>query len=583
MSDLKRYLSKNETIKANAIKKYREILNDYTNGKIQSETEFIYTVKNKLLEFYNSIGKPTFTPYIAIGAPVSSKYNAMIESAINDIEEALSNCVQISTAIEGNFISSNLSEDSLNNASNLVLKTLEDLNESVETFVNDGTSFTDSFTGNECSTSETNAYINSQEGILTLPLDNTYSVVGNTVHADILSSNGLPGNTHVATKSVDSVVFDGEHNMRKDVSAMVDMNNDTWLEYEIYNINDDVYNECNGFGFSYKENVSWITDDNELFMKIRFTPQRGNIKYNWFSIIPYLPSSKAYIPAILDKVVIMSDDVENIKVNKALKDTMIITFNEKYIQYIDVYIKQTSSYKVNVGHIYTIKLPNANSSIYNRGVDSIYNRVDHYNPSLSLLGVSYDPKTSSVIHGSTTSSLTSISEHKSKKGLFSVSDETGYISDKEIIPADRYMIGIKEVYLSKYIYKKEGVYVSKAFTSEKEINSVTLNSTEIIPTEFSGGEYIKYYLTFDDGSSWHRIYPKDKAYLGPCTIKINSDDTLSVREKNLNKIKYIDRLLDTNSVKMKIVLSRPSDKNYNSPVVRNYRLEIKTGGDKFDN
>lgn len=587
MSNLRQYLSKNETIQTKAKKVYRTILNDYNNGNIKTETEFIYRVKNDLMDFYNSIGKPTFEPCIAYYTPISNDYNRMITTAFDDINNAVLECINLNTAIDSSFIETEMSEKSLGEASKMSLKVISDLKDGVESFTNnDSTNFTDSFAKYSGESTEYSAYVNQKEGILTLPVANSVDNSHN-LKITVMESNGLPGDTHLIELSSNGMYFDGETNLRADVRNAVDKNKDTWLEYEIFEIDDEEYNKCNGIGFTYKEGVSWVTDDGELFLKIRVEPRKKDIKCNWFSIVPHIPSSKSYVPSMIERVIVSdgATNVQDMLVSRVFDDSVIITFKEQPVSYIDVYIRQKSSYQVDVGHIYTIKLPSSNASIYDKGIDSIYNRVDHYRPSVSNLGVTYNPKTGHVIHGVYDAESESlINEQRARKELFELPESIpGYKSDKEIIKARRYMIGIKEIFLSNYKYSNTGTYISSKFESKKEINSVTLNSVESTPPSFSSGEYIKYYLSFDDGVNWHQIHPKDRAYLGACTIKVNSDEAPHERAKSNGKVQYIDRLLETKNVKVKIALSKPSGDEYSTPIVYSYRLEVRTGDEEFAN
>ena len=586
MSNLRQFLSTNETIQLKAKKIYGSILSDYNNGKIKSQTEFVYRVKNDLMDFYNSIGKPTFKPCVAYHTPVSSDYNEMISTAFDDINNAILECVNLNTAIGSTFIETEMSERTLGDASKMTLKVIADLKDAVESFTNnDSTNVTDSFTEKSGSSGSYDAYVNPKECILTLPV-HTSTYNSYNISLSVVESNGLPGNTHVVSSIQDGISFDGSSNLRASVHSAVDKNKDSWFEYEIFEIDDDEYNKCNGLGFTYKEGVSWITEDGELYLKLRAEPKKKTTKCNWFSITPYIPPSKSYTPAVIERVVISdsSTGVQDIRVNRVFDDSVIVTFKEQQVSFVDIYIRQKNHYTVDVGHMYTIKLPSSNSSIYDNGTDNIYNRVDLYKPSLSALGVTYNPKTGHVTHGhySATDGVV-VNEYKARKDLFEIPETPyGYKSDKEIISARRYMIGVKEINLSNYSYKDSGVYLSETFTTKKEINSVTLNSTDSIPAEFESGEYIKYYLSFDDGGNWHRVYPKDRAYLGACTIKVNSDEGPHERAKNNGKVQYIDRLLETNTVKVKIVLTKPKGAEYSTPVVYNYRLEIITGDEEFD-
>ena len=60
---------------------------------------------------------------------------------------------------------------------------------------------------------------------------------------------------------------------------------------------------------------------------------------------------------------------------------------------------------------------------------------------------------------------------------------------------------------------------------------------------------------------------------GPCTIKINDANELQNKENN---VLYINRLLETKTVQLKIKLRGYEGNNSISPFVYNYRLEFES-------
>lgn len=83
-----------------------------------------------------------------------------------------------------------------------------------------------------------------------------------------------------------------------------------------------------------------------------------------------------------------------------------------------------------------------------------------------------------------------------------------YIIETSVGQRNRYAIGIRDIDIQALTYKPEGEIVSTTFDSTDEIKKVVLSTTQN-PSEESDLVEIRFYLTPDEGSTWHEIAPKN--------------------------------------------------------------------------
>ena len=212
-----------------------------------------------------------------------------------------------------------------------------------------------------------------------------------------------------------------------------------------------------------------------------------------------------------------------------------------------------------------------------------YTRVEGNTPSVSLLGVKYDPTTQWVNYNDSTSN---IEPSYAKSGLFTIPASTiQKKAGQEIIDAYRYMIGIRDMSLKSYVFNDKGTFVSESYITDKPIDSVTLDVDEYIPGD--NPEILKYYLTFDGGINWHQIYPMKRSYAGVYRYTINNDTiaNLMTTTNKEKRTKNLNMLTDVYSVQLKIEMNKPTgveNPENTSPIVYKYKMIIETGGENIE-
>lgn len=572
-----------------------EIYKEYKSGELSTELDYIYKARNTVKEFYSSIGKPSFKFTKAISTPISSHYNHMVTKAYNDIELSILETNSLAKAIK---LSYDEMESNIFTYSSIIKKTnskLTVIENNIKSLTNDSQYvFSDSFNSLDYMRNTTNkdsVNVRQLEGLISLGFLNEKDY-SNSVNLEILpGSNGFPGNTHEVEVLNNQIKFIGQNDARVELKSMLDQKNNTWFEYELFDISDEEYDKTNGFGFSYKENLTWIKKDGKLILKLKISLREEKV-CNWISLTPFIIGNKNSQRCYITKVIVTDGNflTQEYTPNKEFTESYVVNFEPQNLKDIIIEFEQNSSYETNIGHIFTIK-NNSEDLFYNPLKDDLYKRVDHFIPSVEPLGIKYDPNKNEYILPKHNTEKSKFNHNKLVKEVFTTPFDYGsFQSDIEILKAYRYVIGIKNINIGNYTYSESSVYVSNKFETDENIIFVELEADDYIPKDFydyrsdventyTGEEFLKYEITFDEGGKWYPIMPKHKVRFYPCAYSINSDTLPSMRKNN--NIRYIERFLETKSITIRITLNRPEELIYDSPLVYNYKLNIKTERDDY--
>lgn len=158
----------------------------------------------------------------------------------------------------------------------------------------------------------------------------------------------------------------------------------------------------------------------------------------------------------------------------------------------------------------------------------------------------------------------------------------------------RLVIAIKNISLYSYSYNLLSEYVSNKYDLDNPIKRISISTNEIIPKIYYNNklelknEFIKYYVSLDDGITWNRISPlnhdntfleiEDAKILLPKVIRVNTSPTdLDISSSASKNLGYIDKEKNFYSIRLKIEMSRP-DKiqhaNLYSPILSDYKLQV---------
>lgn len=590
MGNLLQYTNKSETIDNKLSVLLAQIQHDYNEGKIRTETEYYYRIKNMLNEFYDSLTKPTFKYRPAVSTPISSEYNAMITESYNDMQYIIKDCEALGNLVSQSFVDAELGRTMMTNELAYLSKKVQTIGESIARNQPQGVVvFTELFNNFELfgnPNSPNSAYVNTQSGILTLKQSSTSKPLIKRIEIDDEFSNGFPGNTHCVDTLNNELHFIGQDGLHSDVGYIIDGYDDTWFEFELFSITDDTRRECNSYGFEYDEGVSWVNNDDILRLKLIVHLSEIS-KCSWVTLKPYLSDEKGVKNCYLEKaeVITSSNNVYQVASNKIFNDILVFPFPPQEIKQIELTFMQPAKYLTKIGHFYYTSVDTSDMSIFQEyDYSDVFARVDGKKPSVGLLGCKYNPSTQWITYPSSKTELLEPAYIKSK--LFALPESTIAVkSNQEILEAYRYMIGIRELSVSTSTFAKYGEYVSNVFTTEEVITSVTLETEEYIPG--GNAEILKYYISLNGGTTWHQIYPMHRAYQGIYKYYINNNtlENLLAEDTTDKKSKNLSIIGDPKSIQIKIELNRPTGieaEEYNTPIVYHYKLRLTTGGETIE-
>ena len=576
----------------------------YANGKIKTQTDYAYELKDAVLSFYKNLGKPSMNFIAASDVPYYSEYVKMISDSVNDMN----------TVIQGsneNYKSLEKSRIKTQNSIDVLLNRIKGIEDTVEYIQNKITAirkasdviFADDFTDYNTSSNidilaATSAYIDLSTGTLMLGVSNNKSMSESNIDIEILNtSNGFPGNTHEVYDSIgninNNISFKGADNTHLKLSSIKTIhnssvmdaayNNGDWFEFEMYNISDTIKEETSMIGFNYKEGISWISNDDELHLDLKFTLKKESLSN--YIVLKGAPKSNENVSnPIVRKIVVSDSDaiLQVIEVNKELVDTIIVPFRSQSVKYITVHLVQTESIATKVCRQYSLNIDPTKISKYINNDYKDFIQLESVNQSVELLGLKYNKKDKSIIYPTSADTDNFLEDSHIKSQLFyntTTMDGTELI--KQVVNANRYCIGIGEIDIRHRKYVETGVYISKTFTPKEKIKQLILNAEDYIPDNFANyledgqsiNDFLKYYISFDNGNEWVRIYPRHKAASGSCTIIINSDCAVLNRNQNVT---YYDSLVEPDTFKIKIEMSRPKELIDETPMVYKYDVDISS-------
>ncbi|MGO0904997.1 hypothetical protein ACTPC6_04405 [Clostridioides difficile] len=555
---------------------------DFDSGEIKTKAEYFYEFKNMIIDFYNKLGKPSFKFYEAVYMPSFSNYSDMLKKAKYDMHILMCSYEQIGNNLQVYF-------KDVKEETNILMKKLNcievDINEldkkidSLKTVSN--VIYSDDFIKISDKNNLNNTSCSVLHGALTLTTISSKCLNDNIKIQVLDVSNGFPGNTHEVYPSYNKIKYIGEDDPHIYLSDMLDGNDNTWFEFEMYNLEDDMKIKTGMIGFKYKEGISWISDDKVLKLHLKIHLEVP-VNINWFKISG-IPRSSVNLHNPIIKRIVVKDKYENtqiLQLNQYLDEENIITFESSIVKEIIVELEQEDSNLTKVCREYFLNINPTRIPYFFYDSEKDYVQFDKPQKSIELIGLKYNQDDKNIIYPTTKTTNNFLTREYIKSQLFYKKiSEDSYKFQYEDVNAKRYVIGIKNIELKYKVYDSYGVYLSQKFLSTENIRSITLNSKDYIPKRFTQyldknkeiDDYIKYYISFDDGSVWTRIRPRHRIQYGSCTIVVNSNVSIVNRNKNVT---YVDMLNDVKEFRLKIELYRPEEVIDESPTVYSYSIDV---------
>lgn len=566
----------------------QRIKTNYEQGKIKSHTEYMYQVFHGLQTFYKSLGRPTMQTRLAWGPPFSGDYNQTMNEVYHDIITLFVNIEQVTQSLNESFRQVEVDRQNLTNRLKRIEDNMVELKAKRMQLHNE-VIFRDSFIDQTAYDKELvegiPASIWTREGILTLHPSAAESYTED-VSIRILEGNGFPGNTHQIRSISGTLKFFGEENMHLNLADILDGNLDTWFEYELFDVSDEVIRQTSNLGFEYKEGIEWITETEQslrLVLEIELPTMKP---VNWFSITPFLPNDKGVSNAVVKSIQIADGKgkvTEIIEEDEVFDEEKVYLFTQQNCKKITVALEQPNAYDTLIGHLFFKEMNEMSANYLDDHQASEGKRIDGELPSIEALGMKYNPETRQITQPFAAEGDVVENEAKRKQELFALPITNGStLASFESLPAWRYMIGVRDAVASHYEFDETGEYRSVNFYSVFPIQSANLQVDEYIPKEFEDGDWIEYSISIDNGQNWHPIIPRRSRKEGKVLYLFNTN---TPQEGRLPEFGYIDTDKPVQNIRLRIKLTRPTDveaAKYYTPIVNDYELHVITQGDEIN-
>lgn len=147
------------------------------------------------------------------------------------------------------------------------------------------------------------------------------------------------------------------------------------------------------------------------------------------------------------------------------------------------------------------------------------------------------------------------------------------IQKREVFKGKRWVIGIRDISINTNKYDTKGFLVSKRFNIPGIVDRVALEADVIIPNDWdSSVNWIKFYISPDDGSTWYQISRIQDDYLNiPEVIAFNDPTPPDLQEPGVG---YYSVKGTVKSIRLKVEITRPENSENTTPILRSYKLKV---------
>lgn len=391
-------------------------------------------------------------------------------------------------------------------------------------------------------------------------------------------SNGFMGNNQEAREANGNITFVKE-DIRETVSTqlknIIDQQPNTIFEFEKYEVSLANRAKAKNFNFAYAvsgapemtylqgqgdgKTINWA-DGVSSALILNLIVDLGEIKtLNLITFNPFGLADNLNAPVLVKSVNISTDkntwtklQPENVWVANGidqntinLDSTNIVIGNASFrvdgdkVQYIRFEIEQRKPLNVKIGHFYYI------------------NKDDTTSP---------DPQR----FEGTVPLVDRIYQEKEAKSSY----QNSLVQKREIFDGKRWAIGIRDIAAYTTEYKTTSSMTSKKFYVPGGVDRLSIEADVSVPLTFDASiPWVRFYVSPDDGITWHQISRIQEDYLGIPEIIAYNDNTPT--ELRLPGVQYYETLTTPTSIRVKIEIDRPAGDSTLTPVVRSYKLKIK--------
>lgn len=573
-----------------AVKQLQGLQDKYGYG-ISNVDSFLEDLRGVLTQFEQSVGTPLtdYDPVADTEPPLSDKYNRFINGLQADINilQYQYDVLRSSAVVTHNLIATEIARSKAENirVSNKA-KTLQLYSDAVDSSI---ITFGDYFQNDEFLDADIvpvleRAYIPSP-GYLILgqvgPIENLSTTATVTI---LEGSNGFSGNLHEVVKSSDqatatdqqasinspesqfifleSVTFKAESNDRALIDNLLDGEPNTWFEYENWLVSASERSKAHNFDFAYQqinpvtnkvEQVDWASGPSGGSLKLGLQfDLKAVVTINSISLIPFNLDDNANFALHVVEVRTSQNGTDwdlvkpseiyvgttpNIKTaigSDNIYSAALWTFPGRPVRYVSVLIEQKSPIPRDMGHIYYVD----DNGERAQGPIAPLNDPTRY----------YDPN-----------------NYASNQ----------LIQKREIMPSQRWVIGLKDLTIARAEYAETSYTVTKLLRIGGIVDRVSLDADIEIPAEFSNDQsWVSFYVSPNNGKDWFQISRIQDDFQGIPEILAFNDPTAAEFQESGVGYEDVDQVVK--DLRLKIVLSRPSDMPSATPIVKSFKLKVKT-------
>lgn len=557
----------------------QDLIQSYRSGAYSTVDDMSSAIRNILNAYQTIAGSPllTYDTVSETEPPSSSKMNRTWRTIQADVNVAKyqAEVLRAATIFYHNTNVTELTKSRNENArARNKIKTLQMYNDSVDPSIITYKQFfhDDSFIDYTKNNGVNRSSI-MDNSLLCLGFESSLTDVSKNSSVFVLdSSNGFKGNNveikDPATASTNPVTkkplyqFKSEFFRAADPSLVVDAQPNTWFEYEHAFVSEKDRLSAANYNFEYEAmkddgtsySINWADGPSDGVLKLDLEIDLKSVKdINYISLLPYgLADNKNY-PIHIANIKTSEDGTEWTDVNPSdiwigtdatlsaartaanvAVGTGVWSFAERSARYVRVSIEQPHGVASNIGHL----------AYFKEGTDQ---RVEGPHPPLTNPTKYYDPT--------------------KMKG-------SGIVQEREYFSGKRWVIGLRDITVYQIHYVQKSVSVTNRIYAGKPIDRVMIDADIYIPKDFNNTDnWVKFYISPDDGANWYQISRVTDDYLGiPEVIAFNDPVPEAFRETG---VQYIKTTNQVTNLRVKVELSRPPSLKTSTPFVRSFELKVR--------
>lgn len=585
-------------IYAQALSKIEKLVNRYSSLKDRSPDKIAMEISNALVEINQDLNKPLldYEEFEFGEVPDSFKMNKILSDLASDINIIIdeSDIIRSATVQTHNFIKTEIlkSEEENTHLHNKI-KTLQlySNNEDSSILYLGDYFYNDDYIDWDLVPVDKRVELKKGDRI-TLGIESQQSALSAQANVSVLlGSNGFIGNNQELKSGIvgnnpdsannNGLVFLSEEDRSSpfdQLDNIIDSQPDTLFEFEKYFINPKEKAKAGNFNFTYQASdnsqlsyltpllgegreVDWADGLQDGKLKLFLLVDIGSIsKVDIINFLPYGLRNNANAPILIKKVSLSIDqtdwfplsrqnvfvangiDQNSVKLNSEDIVINLASFQAEGVEarFILFEIEQGTPYKTNAGHFYYLE---------DQGDGDVEQQVRVQGP---------------------VPEVANLWREKAPNSLY----QNNLLQKREAISADRWAIGIRDISIYSTKYKQTSTLVSKKFLVPGGVDRVSIESNITIPSSYpTDTAWIRFYISPDDGNTWHQISRIQDDFFGiPEIIAYNDNTPINLR---IPGVKYYDTISTPNSLRVKIEIDQQFSDNTLSPVVNDYRIKVK--------